>query len=352
MPIPISIEQYTLSSKQYTMRSSSARLAHRSRILIPSIRLTARNTAFVSLQQHPKLSSNRQFTPFGVPGRSHMSTHAQPRDATTVTSSEKGGTAAASFTIVGGGRVGSALQDMGQEKDTIIGRDEAIQGPPGPIVVCTRNDALQDVVDRTPESRRKDLVFIQNGMLQPWLDERGLGDNTQVLVFFAVAKKGDPPTDGKTDTNPEGLTAATGPWAEAFASRLHVAGLSCKVLGKEEYKKAMLEKLIWICSFMLVGTRHSGCTVGEVESRYREEVGQLICELASAGSAALEVELDEGYEERLCAYARSVAHFPTAVKEFQWRNGWFYGLTQEAEKQERTDPCPLHTQWLKDVGAL
>jgi len=25
-----------------------------------------------------------------------------------------------------------------------------------------------------------DLVFIQNGMLQPWLDERGLGDNTQV----------------------------------------------------------------------------------------------------------------------------------------------------------------------------
>ena len=25
-----------------------------------------------------------------------------------------------------------------------------------------------------------DLVFIQNGMLQPWLDARGLGSNTQV----------------------------------------------------------------------------------------------------------------------------------------------------------------------------
>lgn len=25
-----------------------------------------------------------------------------------------------------------------------------------------------------------DLVFIQNGMLQPWLDARGLGNNTQV----------------------------------------------------------------------------------------------------------------------------------------------------------------------------
>jgi hypothetical protein len=29
----------------------------------------------------------------------------------------------------------------------------------------------------------------------------------QVLVYFAVAKKGDKPTDGKTDVNPEGLTA-------------------------------------------------------------------------------------------------------------------------------------------------
>ena len=27
-----------------------------------------------------------------------------------------------------------------------------------------------------------DLVFIQNGMLQPWLDEKGLGDNTQVRL--------------------------------------------------------------------------------------------------------------------------------------------------------------------------
>lgn len=29
----------------------------------------------------------------------------------------------------------------------------------------------------------------------------------QVLVYFAVAKLGDKPTDGKTDVNPEGLTA-------------------------------------------------------------------------------------------------------------------------------------------------
>ena len=74
-----------------------------------------------------------------------------------------------------------------------------------------------------------DLVFIQNGMLQPWLEERGLGANTQVLVYFAVAKKGDAPTDGKTDLDPEGLTAAWGPHAQTFADRLAAGGLSCKV---------------------------------------------------------------------------------------------------------------------------
>lgn len=259
------------------------------------------------------------------------------------------------FVIVGGGRVGQALADMGSAQgvaDALVKRGESVSGPAGPIVVCTRNDDLQAVVDATPPERRKDLVFIQNGMLQPWLDERGLGDATQVLVYFAVAKKGDPPTDGKTDVNPEGLTAAYGPHAAAVAARLHAAGLSCKVLDRPEFTKSMLEKLVWICAFMLVGARHGGCTVGEVESQHKGEVGALIDELAAAGSAALGVSLDAGAQERLCAYARSVAHFPTAVKEFPWRNGWFYGLTQAAAAAGQPDPCPTHTAWLKEVGAV
>lgn len=51
----------------------------------------------------------------------------------------------------------------------------------------------------------------------------------QVLVYFAVAKQGDKPIDGKTDVNPEGLTAATGKHAAAVADRLQSGGLSCKV---------------------------------------------------------------------------------------------------------------------------
>lgn len=77
-----------------------------------------------------------------------------------------------------------------------------------------------------------DLVFFQNGMLEPWFESKNLGDADQVLAYFAISKLGEPPIDGKTDTNPEGLTAAYGKWASAVAERLHAGGLSCKV--KEE----------------------------------------------------------------------------------------------------------------------
>ena len=55
------------------------------------------------------------------------------------------------------------------------------------------------------------------------------GVAVQALVYFAVSKKGETPIDGKTDANPEGLTAVTGKHAEAFAARLAAGNLSCKV---------------------------------------------------------------------------------------------------------------------------
>ena len=40
------------------------------------------------------------------------------------------------------------------------------------------------------------------------------------------------------------------------------------------------------------------------------------------------VMFKEGAVDRLLAYARAVSHFPTAVKEFEWRNG------EEEQEQE------------------
>ena len=66
--------------------------------------------------------------------------------------------------------------------------------------------------------------------MEPWFESKGLGDADQVLAYFAVSKLGEPPVDGITDTNPEGLTAAYGKWASDVAARLQSGGLSCKVL--------------------------------------------------------------------------------------------------------------------------
>ncbi|KAJ6346867.1 hypothetical protein OIU76_003532 [Salix suchowensis] len=236
--------------------------------------------------------------------------------------------------IVGGGRVGRALQEMGSGQDLLVKRGDPVPLDfEGPILVCTRNDDLDAVLEVTPKSRWSDLVFVQNGMLEPWFQSKGLGDADQVLAYFAVSKLGEPPIDGKTDTNPEGLTAAYGKWACAVAARLHAGGLSCK-------HSCLLELVI------------HGATVGVVEKEFRSEVSSLIAELASAAAAEKGIVFEEAIEERLCAYSRAVAHFPTAVKEFKWRNGWFYSLSDKAVAEGKPDPCPLHTAWLKELKVV
>jgi len=256
--------------------------------------------------------------------------------------------------------VGEALVNMGDGSDVLLRRGDAFpeDAPVGPIFVCTRNDALKDVIAMVPKERREDLVFIQNGALLPFLEsELGAGVPFSVLlVYFAVAKKGDPPLDGKTDTDPEGLTAvnASGKWADAIAERLTTSQLSCTVMGEPSFTQAYWEKNLWIAAYMMVGALNSGCTIGDVESKHRAQVDALIGELATALTAAYpELQWSRTLLfDRLAAYARSVAHFPTAVKEFEWRNGAFYDLTLKAQAAGRPDPCPTHTEGLKKLDVL
>jgi len=256
--------------------------------------------------------------------------------------------------IFGGGRIGSLLADLGLDGDVVVKRGEPFPDSPssGPIYVTTRNDDLAGVIEATPASRRDDLVFMQNGMLGAFLDGQGLADNTQVLLYLAVAKLGEPPIDGITEFNPDGLTAATGKWSEAFAARLAKGDLRCRALSGADYTAAMLEKHVWICAFMMTGALNGGVTVGDVESNHADQLRALVTELCAAGEEALGVKLPDGVYDRLAAYGRSVAHFPTAVKEFEWRNGWFYALTKQAVAQGAPDPMPLHTAGLKELNVI
>lgn len=245
-------------------------------------------------------------------------------------------------TIVGGGRIGSLLGQGEKESSTLLlGRGDSIPSDGvGPVIVCTRNEALEGIIENCPDNRRKDLVFVQNGYLDDFLDQKGLKDNTQALLYVSVTAKGAEPIDGVTDVNPEGLTAVTGLHSSAFAKRLNDLGLKCRVLSPEEYRPAMFEKLIWISTYMLVGVAKDCASVGEAALNHGDLVEQVVDELVAAVSAKEGITFPPGTMERLAAYTKVVSTFPAAVKEFEWRNSYFYNLGDEA--------CPKHNSLLRE----
>mmetsp|Transcript_6050 Transcript_6050/g.10752 ORF Transcript_6050/g.10752 Transcript_6050/m.10752 type:complete len:342 (-) Transcript_6050:1650-2675(-) len=251
--------------------------------------------------------------------------------------------------IIGAGRIGTFLASLGNEQDLVLKRGDSIpKDHPGPIYICTRNSDLASIIESCPDEKRKDLIFLQNGMLDPLLRRYDLTSNTMVNVYFAVPKIGAKPKDGITDLNPEGLTCTTGRWGVAVQERLEKAELSCKVLHERDFRRSMFEKLIWICSVMLVGAVHGNITVGQVEKKHSSEVADLVQEMAMMARSTARVALAGGTLDRVLAYCRSVPDFPTALKEFEWRNGYFYEFSLLARKKGIDDPMPIHTDYLED----
>jgi len=242
-------------------------------------------------------------------------------------------------TIIGGGRIGSLLEKGGESLLLKRGDKISPENEGTPILIATRNDSLEKIIEECPENRLKDLVFLQNGYLDGFLAEKGLSDNTQALLYLSVPALGVEPVDGITTVNPEGLTAATGVHAQAFADRLDALGLKCNVLTADQYKPAMFEKLIWISTYMLVGVANDCKSVGQAGTDHKELVEQVINELVRAVSEKEGIAFKEGYVERLAAYTTVVADFPCGVKEFEWRNEYFYKLGDEA--------CPIHNGLLR-----
>mmetsp|Transcript_14107 Transcript_14107/g.20028 ORF Transcript_14107/g.20028 Transcript_14107/m.20028 type:complete len:301 (-) Transcript_14107:77-979(-) len=246
--------------------------------------------------------------------------------------------------VIGGGRIGSLISNDAK----LLGREDSIaesidSNGEGPIFIATRNDVLGSIVDDCPASRRKDLVFLQNGYLDNFLESKGLLSNTQALLYLSVPAKGVDPVDGITTKNPEGLTAATGIHAQALADRLNALNLKCLVVSPEEYRPAMFEKMIWIATYMLVGTARDCASVGQAGADHKELVEGIISELIAAVSAKEGITFPEGSIERLAAYTDVVADFPCGVKEFEWRNQYFYDLGDDA--------CPKHNSLLKECAA-
>lgn len=248
--------------------------------------------------------------------------------------------------VIGAGRVGQALA-LADPQVKLIDRQrgwEALDAASGePIIVATRNDDLAQVIARVPAHRQPDLVFVQNGMLRDFLADAGLATATRGLLFFAVSSRGE-------TLKPGGTSPFCGPHAKAVVDWCEAHGVPARVADADTFAWTELEKLIWNCAFGLMCEVHEA-TVGRVVEAYREQLLELIGELAGVGAPAMGLELDgealRGLADRCCAYSRSIPDYRGAVKEWPWRNGWF---VQRARREGRA--TPLHVELLTRVGQL
>lgn len=249
--------------------------------------------------------------------------------------------------VLGSGRVGGALAARARARDievAVIDRTtgwELLDGAPGtPILVCTRNDDLAPVVQRVPDHRRGDLVFIQNGMIRPFLADARLGEVTRGLLFFAVPTRGAP-------VEPGGKSPFTGPHARTLVHWLHQLELPSHEVDWARFSAYELEKLLWNCVFGLLCEVHRkpvGALVDDPD--HRRDIELLTDALRVVGRASLGVDLpNEWLVDRLCAYSASIPDYRGAVKEWAWRNGWF-----QAEARRLGVDHALHDHLLEAAG--
>ncbi|MCO5560184.1 hypothetical protein L7F22_013792 [Adiantum nelumboides] len=232
---------------------------------------------------------------------------------------------------------------------------EASENKAFPIVVATHCSDLDVVLAKTCESRWKDLVFVQNGMLQPWLKRHNLQNNTQVLLFMSASPENPLEPKGYMQIY-GGDSCAWGRWADTISHIMQKGGLQCSVASQEMFLELMIEKLLWSSIFWLLSDALGGLSVGEIAQYHKGLVQELISELLplalSCSSLPKDIALrtlrhqlaESEMVERLCAYSREIfSAVPSkkmALSEFDWRNGWFLS--------QRATPC--HLKWLNTAG--
>jgi hypothetical protein len=91
---------------------------------------------------------------------------------------------------------------------------------------------------------------------------------------------------------------------------------------------------------MLVGTAKECKSVGQAGADHADLVQSVVSELCAAVSAKEDITFADGVMGRLAAYTDVVSEFPCGVKEFEWRNEYFYKLGDDA--------CPIHNGLLRE----
>jgi len=251
--------------------------------------------------------------------------------------------------IIGAGRIGQALTARAEARGvpvSLVSRDagwEALEGPPGdPVLLAVRNADLRAVVERVPEPRFDDLVFLQNGAIRELLAELGVARGTRGLLYFAVGSR---VSDGGGEVIPGYTCPFHGPHAAAAARFFGQVDLAAREVDWARFSYFELEKLLWLACHGVLCEIH-GVTVGELVRDYRQDLHDLVAELLRVGRAAIGVDAPVDYVvDRLAGYSATIPTWPAAVKEWAWRNGW---LVEQARRHGIA--TPVHDHYLQALG--
>ena len=225
------------------------------------------------------------------------------------------------YNVIGNGRIGYTIANISSQHTVQILERHTLGTVPlldGPICVCTRNDDLDIILQYIPTDRYHDLIFVQNGMLETWLKENRCESTTRAVLYFAVSKKRDAPVDGKR-------TVVMGPHAHFFQELLTQSSIACTIVDAEQYKKEVMEKFVWNCTFGVLSA-YFQCSVGTVIEKHSDSFLRLATEQISLCTHEMHIELSKeeatSMLKRLAEYSLSIYDYQGALKEWSWRNGW------------------------------
>ncbi|PXF45082.1 hypothetical protein BWQ96_05121 [Gracilariopsis chorda] len=266
--------------------------------------------------------------------------------------------------IIGRGRIGSLFNTKNaytgwrrilnyfSNPDIVLGRHDVIPDDySGRIFCCVRAIVMHTRINACPQAKREDLIFMQNGHINPTPESTGvLSSCTRVVLYIGISTKDALETDGFTEHDPQGLTVACGKWAEQLKHRLAYHNLSCNIVDTDMFEMAYYEKIIWLCTFNLIGMYHGALHMSQVANDNTEEVTTIMHELFQVVQQRTTVCFDlSNSAQRLLSYSRTLTTFPTSFSEFETRNAYFYEHSKRMIAQGQQDPSPTHTSYVQVV---
>ena len=146
-------------------------------------------------------------------------------------------------------------------------------------------------------------------------------------------------------------SCVTGKWAGAVADRCRRAGFFCAEFFHRDWRRQMIEAVVFESCYNLVGAVHKHVPVSEVAEYFGGEVDDMLYEIQRGLRGHLAVTLLSGFEERMAAYAATQKRskqdnrVSMASKSSPFRNKFFYDISTDALAKDFPDPSPMHTEY-------